>query len=372
MSGESLALKYRPRTFEDVVGQRLNAVVLQQMVEAGQVPQALLFSGPSGVGKTTAARILASAMDATDTIEIDAASNGGVSEVRKILDVVRYSTGGGHRVVILDEAHSITRQGFEAFLKTLEEPPAGTVFVLVTTEPHKIPPTILSRLIEFQFRAIGAADVLERLVRVTHLEGVEVSPVLLHHLAQRADGNVRTALQSLDKAIRAGIQSVEQYKEMSGEHDPAPALLDALATGDHDHIFELLDTLLSTIGSPGQVTAELVAALRDIFVLKAGGALQVTGHAHEARRQLALTLESERLLFAVKTLWEVKTRIRGTDDPRGTLELALILISEAFTRGKTAPQATVPPVPTPSPHPAPPKAAEAPPRKLSFAELQRD
>lgn len=372
---EALALKYRPQAFTELIGQRLNAIVLQQMVNTDSVPSAILFSGPSGVGKTTAARILATSMQASDIIEIDAASNGGVGEVRKLLDVIRYSTGGAARVVILDEAHSITRQGFEAFLKTLEEPPAGTVFVLVTTEPHKIPDTILSRLVEFQFRSVSASEVLDRLVVVAQRESIDIEPELLHYLAQRSDGNVRTALQGLDMAWRAQVGTVQAYREMAGEHDPAPSLLAALMTGNHERIFSLLDEQLSTVGSPGQITSELVACIRDLFILKAGGSLQVTGASFDSRRELALRLEQERLLFAVKTLWEVKTRIRGADDPRGTLELALILVSEAFTRGKATPAPVAAQQPSPAPGATLSSAAEVPrtqPRKLSLAELQRE
>lgn len=359
---EPLALKYRPKSFSDLVGQKINAVVLDQMVRTNSVPAGLLFSGPSGVGKTSAARILAAAMHASDVIEVDAASNGGVAEVRKLIEATRYGTGGGTRVIILDEAHSITRQGFEVLLKTLEEPPPGNVFVLVTTEPYKIPDTILSRLVEFQFRAVTTGEIYSRLMSIGVWEDLTISNELTAHLAQRSEGNVRKAIQSLDMAVRAGVDSVAEYVALTGEHDPAPALLAALTTGQHDRIFSLLDEQLATVGSPSQIQSLLVSCLRDLFVLKAGGDLTVTGVGLEARRDLARRIEQERLLYAVKTLWETKTRIRTSDDPRGNLELALILISEAFTRGRVVQQ--------PPPEPQSVVEAKAPEKRLTLAEMQ--
>ncbi len=364
---DSLALKYRPQTFADIIGQRLHAVVLDQMVKQEQVPQGLMFSGPSGVGKTTVARILAKDLGATDVIEIDAASNGGVAEIRQLLEVVKYSTGGSYRVVILDEAQSITKQGFEVLLKTLEEPPPGTIFVLLTTEPHKIPPAVQSRLMEFTFRAVTPAAIMDRLKYVAAQEGIQADTHLLAHLAQLSKGNVRTAIQSLDMAARAEVSSLAGYQRMAGEADPGPALLHALSTGDHGHIFALLESQLSSIGSPAQIQSELVATIRDLFVLKAGGELGITGTAYESRKELARMLEPERLFFAVRTLWDLKTKLRASDDPRGNLELALILVAEAFTRGKATPrtQAVAPP-------PVAEPVVEAdPPRRLSLADLQR-
>ena len=351
-----------------MIGQKLNAIVLQQMVETESVPSGLLFSGPSGTGKTTAARVLASSLEASDTIEIDAASNGGVAEVRKLIEVLRYSTGGSYRVVILDEAHSITREGFNALLKTLEEPTPGTIFVLVTTEPHKIPGTVMSRLLEFQFRSIPASEILDRLIVVVQKEGIPVEPALLHYLAQRSDGNLRSALQSLDKAHRAGVSTVAQYVELSGQHDPAPALLSGLMTGDPATFFAILDEQLTSIGNPSEIAAELVSCIRDLFILRSGGTLSVTGASYESRHELALRLEPERLLAAIRILWELKTRVRGTEDPRGNLELALILVSEAFTRGKDSSLATPAPSASVVKKPVP---EEAPARKLTLSELQQ-
>lgn len=367
MISEPLALKYRPQAFSDIIGQRLSALVLEQMVAQGQVPSGLLFSGPSGTGKTSTARILAAQLGASDVIEVDAASNGGVAEVRKLLDIAKYSTGGSYRVVILDEAQSITKQGFEVLLKTLEEPPPGTIFVLLTTEAHKIPDTILSRLLEFQFRSVTPVAILDRLKFITAQENLTMDVQLLAHLAQLSKGNVRTAIQSLDMAARASVTSLAGFQRLAGESDPGPALLAALATGNHDHIFAVLESQLSTIGSPAQLQAEMASTIRDLFVLKAGGQLQVTGHAFESRKELARMIEQERLLYAVRTLWDAKTKLRVSDDPRGNLELVAILIAEAFTRGKAPSSrpttaATTAVVPAPQPKPA---------QKLSLADLQR-
>lgn len=358
---QALALKYRPQTFEDMVGQRLNAVVLAQMVATGTLPFAVVLSGPSGVGKTTAARILAHSLEATDIIEIDGAATGGVDAMRKLLDVVKYAAAG-LRVIILDEAQSITRQGFETFLKTLEEPPANNIFILTTTDPNKIPKMIRSRLVEFQFKPISAGDIFERLRYVVEKESIAADDDLLVYIAQRAEGNARTALQSLDMARRAGLQTVDGFRELSGEQDTGPVLMAAMLTGDHARIFSTLDKQLmqSTVDN---ITASLVSVIRDLFVIKAGGTLEVTGKAFEVRKQLSLRIEQDRLLVAVRVLWEVRTKLAAATDPRGNLELAITLVAEALSRGlATTPRTAV--VHSEAP------ATEAP-RKLSLADLQK-
>jgi DNA polymerase III subunit gamma/tau len=360
---ESLALKYRPTTFDDMVGQRYEAAILRRMVETDSVPFAMLFSGPSGVGKTTAARILANSMDAGDVIEVDAASNGGVAEVRKLLDTVRYSLGGAYRVVILDEAQSITRQGFEAFLKTLEEPPENTVFVLCSTEPFKIPPAVMSRVIEFEFKAVTAGDVASRLATIAVREQIKVERELVLHLANRADGNLRTAIQSLDKVARAGIETLREYVELAGEGDAGPQILAALMTNDHARIFRIVEDQLTKVASPAQIAADLISTIRDLFVLKAGGELP-DGQGTEFRKQLAARLDQEKLLLAMRVLWEVRTKVRVAEDPRGNLDIALVLIAEAISRDN--PARVTPPVH--SEQPTPTKTA---PRKLTLAEMQR-
>lgn len=358
---EALALKYRPTTFDDMVGQRYEASILRRMVETDNVPFALLFSGPSGVGKTTAARILASAMDAGDVIEVDAASNGGVAEVRKLLDAVRYSLGGAYRVVILDEAHSITRQGFEAFLKTLEEPPANTVFVLCSTEPYNIPDAVKSRVIEFEFKAITSGDIAARLATIAVREQIKVERDLVLHLANRADGDLRSAVQSLDKVWRAGIETLADYIELAGQGDTGPQLLAALMTNDHDRIFKVVSDQLMKVASPGQLAADLIATIRDLFVIKAGGSLP-EGQGFEIRKQLASRLDQDKLMVAMRVLWELRTKVRAAEDPRGNLDIALVLIAEAISRGNPARVA-------PTVHSEQP--TKPAPRKLTLAEMQR-
>lgn len=363
---EPLALKYRPTQFSEIVGNRMNAIVLDNMVQAGQVPPGLLFSGPSGVGKTSAARILARELKATDVIEVDAASTGGVEAIRDLLDVTRYSTGGGYRIIILDEAQSITRQGFEALLKTLEEPPADTIFVLCSTAPHKILDMILFRLIEFEFRAVSENDILSRLVFIASEEIIPTDDDLLRHIAQRAQGNVRRAVQMLDQCRRAGTFTLLDFLELTGEHDTIPLLMAALATGEHDKVFEALDRQLA-VSSPSKITADLISCVIDMLVIKAGGEPRVTGTPRERRVRIAERLDRENLLLAVKILWDSQTALRSSEDPRGTLELSLVLIAGALSRGRSqTPQAGAIAGPATAVNPP-----AAPTKKLSLAEMQQ-
>lgn len=358
-----------------MIGQKLTAASLAQMVATARVPQGLLFSGPSGTGKTTVARILAASLNPgsqfQETVELDAASNGGVEAVRTLIEQLRYSTGGAYRVVILDEAHSMTREAFNALLKTLEEPPVGTIFVLVTTEPEKLPETILTRLIEFEFRRVAPAEIFDRLLYVAGQEKLVISTELLHHLAQFADGSVRKALMRLDQVSLAGVTSVAEYQQLTGDRDDAPELVMALASGSEAQVFTVLDKLLDATGNPNHIYTEVIRVLRDILVIRSGGTLQIEGAGFEARRELALRLEKERVLAALNILWQIKTRIRGTENPRINLELALILVAEVFTRGKAlaAPQVQTPPLVSAATTPVSDPVAVAP-RKLTLAEMQ--
>jgi len=358
----TLALQYRPQSFGDMVGQSMVSVVLDQMVKNDSVPTGLLFAGTRGTGKTSAARILANELgcDDLDVIEIDAASKGGVADIRDLIESLRYQASGPNRVVILDEAHSMSREAFNALLKTLEEPPAGTTFVLVTTEPHKVPETVLSRLITFEFRRVSPADIFQRLSFIADEESISVESELLQHLSDRANGSIRDAIMSLDLCARAQISTKKDFEKLQSTHDVAPHVLKAAALGNHDILFKTVDKALSLVGDPRYLAAQLIETLKDLMVLRAGGSLQVDSKALELRQSLNQALEPERIFQALKLLWDLKTKVRPSEEPRSSFDLAIMLMSELFTRGKQPPAA---------PSPQQPKPEES--KTVSFAELKK-
>ena len=359
---ESLALKYRPRTFDDLVGQRAVQVVLRQMVDKGRVPRAMTFSGGRGTGKTTTLRILAAALncdtppgpcghcvpckstfDGTNLnlVEIDAASNGLVDDIRQLRQHALYAVGGGWRVIGLDEAQSISTAGFNALLKMIEEPPPDTVFVLLTTEPGRIPDTVASRCTRFTFRRIAPADITERLTQICTAEGITVEPGLLSLVAERADGALRDAVMLLDQITQVGVNTVEQFVDVMGETDPGPALLGAIRTGNHATAFGALADTLTRTADPATIATALAATLRDVCILHAAGTVNAQGEALSAREQLAAALDTPTAVAGLKLLWDHKTKIRSGDDPRTGLDLLVAMLVDALAPARpTAPAAS--------------------------------
>ena len=207
------ARKYRPQTFKDVVGQQAITNTLLNAIETNHLAQALLFTGPRGVGKTTCARILARKINqegyddpyedfSFNVFELDAASNNGLDDIRSIIDQVRIPPQTGkYKVYIIDEVHMLSQAAFNAFLKTLEEPPKHAIFILATTEKHKIIPTILSRCQIFDFKRITVKDAKEHLAEIAKEQGVAYEDDALHIIAQKADGAMRDALSIFDRVV---------------------------------------------------------------------------------------------------------------------------------------------------------------------------
>lgn len=341
-----LALKYRPRTFTDLVGQAPVQLFLREMVRLDRVPTALLFSGCRGTGKTTTARILAAALNCTnpdrpcgqcqpcqetfdgsslDVLEIDAASNGLVDDIRDLRQRVRYRQTGSKRIVILDEAQSISPQGFNALLKTLEEPPPDTHFILLTTEINKILPTVASRCIPFVFHRLTIRDIADRLAAIAAAEQYACEPDLLLLLAERADGAMRDAVNSFDQISRVGMTTADQYRRLIGQHDHAPAILKRLTDHDVPGGFTELNTALTRVADPATLLDDIARCLRDVLVLRLGGEINKSGTALADRQNLALALDDKMIATAINLFWHLPP-----GDNRIRLELLVIKLGEVF------------------------------------------
>ena len=240
------ALKYRPQTFKDVVGQSAITNTLKNAIDQNHLAQALLFTGPRGVGKTTCARILAKMINsdgaehenedfAFNIFELDAASNNSVDDIRSLTDQVRIPPQvGNYKVYIIDEVHMLSASAFNAFLKTLEEPPKHCIFILATTEKHKIIPTILSRCQIFDFKRITVADAKNYLKVIAQEQGITAEDDALHIIAQKADGAMRDALSIFDRVV-----------SFSGKNLTRQAVTENLNVLDYDTFFEATDLILS-------------------------------------------------------------------------------------------------------------------------------
>lgn len=238
------ARKYRPQGFDQVVGQEHITTTLKNAIEKDQLAQALLFCGPRGVGKTTCARIVArlinemeegSEAGAMNIFELDAASNNSVDDIRNLIDQVRYPPQyGKYKVYIIDEVHMLSNAAFNAFLKTLEEPPPYAIFILATTEKHKVIPTILSRCQIFDFNRIQISDMVAHLRKIAEREEIKTEEEALHIIAQKADGALRDALSIFDLIVTFSSDRTVSYQ----------STIDNLHILDYDYYFKITDHLL--------------------------------------------------------------------------------------------------------------------------------
>ena len=254
---EALATKYRPRTFKEVVCQDNIKKVLTNQLDTGEVKQAYLFCGSAGTGKTTSARIFANEVNGGKgkPIEIDGASNNGVDNIRKIIDDCRMkSLDSKYKVYIIDEVHMLSIGAFNALLKVLEEPPKGVIFILCTTDPHKIPATILSRVQRFQFKRIPQNEVVKRLQYVLQQEGkITYDMEALQYIAKLADGGMRDALMKLDTVLGYTTEITME------------AVLDCLGITNYDYLFKIVSSIIKQDATtPMQLIDDLYKQGKDL------------------------------------------------------------------------------------------------------------
>ena len=418
------ARKYRPATFASVVGQKHITSTLKNAIERGQLAHAYLFCGPRGVGKTTCARIFAKAINcqspngaeacnacescrsfnenrSLNIHELDAASNNSVDDIRALIEQVRIiPQSGRYSVFIIDEVHMLSTAAFNAFLKTLEEPPAHAVFILATTEKHKILPTILSRCQIYDFNRIRVEDSVEYLRYIARQEGVEADDESLNLISQKADGGMRDALSMFDKAVSFCGREL-RYQEVAQtlnvlDYDTYFHVTERLLAGDYVQALLSFDEVL-TRGFAGQTfLAGLNRHLRDLLVAKDAATLrliEMTGTLLERYRVQAEACDVAFLFGAISVLTELDSKIRQSSGQRLLVELGLMKIAGLGQKKNNpdspliersyplpvlvtalAPAAPAQPVPAPTPAPAaqqprtPSASAPAPARPAPVAE----
>lgn len=415
MSYQVFARKYRPRTFKDVLGQDHVVRTLCNAIEQKRLAHAYLFVGPRGTGKTSTARIFAKALNCTggpkvdfdpdedvcleiaegrslDVLEIDGASNRGIDNIRDLRDNVQFTpTRGQYRIIYIDEVHMLTKESFNALLKTLEEPPSHVMFIFATTEPHKILPTILSRCQRFDLRPIPADIIARHLVNIAAQEGVTLSESAALAIARVADGGMRDAQSMLDQLVsfcgnNIDEQNVNDIFGVTGRETVARALAYILDR-QLPSLLHLIHELAETGRDMGQLLSEIMGAVRELLIAKVApqeSALTLPPEWRDTLMQLLAHTPSDKIVRLMEVLSSAEEHMRWSTNKRLHLEMGLIQAVHSLAEANisdiiralngaplpetpiaTAPlpvglnAAPLPPQPTPTP-PAPPQPEDTP------------
>jgi DNA polymerase-3 subunit gamma/tau len=361
MSYQVIARKWRPQTFDDLVGQQHVTETLKNAIKNNRVAHAYIFSGARGVGKTTAARILAKALNCVngptttpcgvcdsckeitagnslDVIEIDAASNRGIDQIRELREMVRYAPAASRsKVVILDEAHMLTGEASNALLKTLEEPPDRVIFVMATTQPEDLEDTIRSRSQHFHFRALTFAEIAGRLEEIAQKENLKIEPGAMAVIARMAEGSLRDALSLLEqaRAYCGDAISDKEVRELLGvvPDDALEELVGAIAEGSADRAFGLVHTFQKEGRNLQHFCREAVRHMRNLLIARTCGAdsemIAATPDQRPALAKAAALFSEEDLTRFFQILLQTDEDLRRKPDPRVHLEMGLLRLINA-------------------------------------------
>ena len=358
MSYLVLARRWRPQGFGDLIGQEPIARILKNSIEQGRIAHAYLFSGPRGVGKTSTARILAKALNckdgptstpcglcascvsitdgySVDVMEIDGASNNSVNDIRDLRERVKYAPSGGRfKVYIIDESHMLSDAAFNALLKTLEEPPPHVVFVLATTAPKKIPPTVLSRCQHLPFRRIPGQKIKESLKKISDIEGINISGPALELIVRAADGSLRDSLTILDQlsSFSSDIKDSD-VKDLIGiaEFGLLSQISVALIEGRREEILKTVEELTESGTDIKSFTKELVQFFRDLLVAtvikKPEEALDLSKEEMDVIKDIISRTSEDHLTLILSELMKTEIDVRNASSPRIAFEMSLIKAS---------------------------------------------
>jgi DNA polymerase-3 subunit gamma/tau len=394
MSYLVLARKWRPKTFADVVGQPHVVRALENALGSGRIHHAFLFAGTRGVGKTTIARILAKALNCEggvsaepcgkcsscvavdegrflDLIEIDAASRTGVDDMRELLENVQYTPSGGrYKVYLVDEVHMLSKSSFNALLKTLEEPPPHVKFLFATTDPQRVPVTVLSRCLQFNLKRLVTNQIVDRMVHICAAEDLDADPAALKRIARAASGSMRDALSLLDQALAYGAERLvdDDVSAMLGSLDRHRIidLLRPLAAGDGPALLTRIRELDELVPDYEMVLEELATALQRIAVIQLAGSDALEDEDElESLTALAAEIGAEQVQLFYEIAVTGRRDIGLAPDPRIGFEMSLLRMVAFQPAGDAqVPESAVPPVSSNA-------AAQSPARKPAAAPVRK-